>query len=350
MDALVNELRTAAHLVRMLQPDQFDEVFTQAATVAARLTEGMMAGLLAARGTAPAMLDSLDVVSAFIERIPDDAAALFLAGSLTTAGTASARLTDLLGQLVPDPGRRRAVTRPRIRRSPRARWRLAFSSGGPRFEQQLESYSDPSSCPTRTRASCTGRGAVAPSAVRAFDDPQERIDAWVGSVDDSAIRSLDLSLLTDLSRLESDAFRWRDVLAILRGHISGAAEAGDWEGAAVAAAAVARVASDTTDELRSPPALEVLQECARNWVGEEALARLTEGDPAYVEHCARLLTALGPASIPGLVRRWSVERDAAARERIEAVVVGLDRPGRDALLGTARDRRRRGPPGDDPRC
>jgi hypothetical protein len=168
--------------------------------------------------------------------------------------------------------------------------------------------------------------------VRAFDDAPERLAAWASSVDDTAIRQLDLSLLTDLSRLETDAFRWRDVLAILRAHIIGAAERSDWEGASVAAEAIARVAADASDALRSPPALDVLQTFARNWIGEEALARLTDGEAAHAEPCRRLLRSLGPACVPSLVRRWSGEVDAPVRERIEAVVVGLGQAGREALI------------------
>ena len=332
VEALIGELRTAAHLVRVLQPEQFDEAFKQAATVAARLTEGVMAGLLAARGTTPAMLGPLDVVAAFLERISDESAAEFLAGALLTAGHASAPLTDALIHIVPDPVRRKAVTQSAYRTLSQNAVEVGFLERWTEIEQQLESYADRQFVPDVYAGELQSARRRSASARRTFDDPDDRIAAWVDSVDDGAIRGLDLSLLTDLSRLENDAFRWREVLAILRAHIIDAAEDGDWESARVAADAVARVAGDASDALRSPPALDVLQECARNWIGEEALARLVEGDVAHVEPCARLLGALGPACIPGLVRRWSGDSHEPARQRVESVVVALGQPGRDALL------------------
>jgi len=332
VNALVGQLRTAAHLVRVLQPERFDEVFERAATLAAHVNERVMAGLLARRGTAEAMLGALDVVGAFLDRIPNDAAARFLAGAIVEARGATVELTETLTRLLPDAGRRREVTQAAQQSVAQD---VTFEGGilerWAEIEQQLESYSDRQFVPDPYARELHSARSRAATAFRTFDDPDERISAWVSSIDDTAVRSLDLSLLGDLSRVETDPLRWRDVLAILRGHVFDAAETGDWDGSAAAAEAIARVATDQADAARAPQAGDVLHECGRNWVAEEALARMEEGRPDQVDGCMRLLNALGPGIIPSLVRRWAVAADPEARQRLEAVVIRLGHQGRHAL-------------------
>ena len=106
--AVLRELRAAAQLT-WTQPEQFHDVFRRAAAVGEFLTEGLMAGLLERVGTPDAMVGTLDVVRALVERMPDATVSTFLSKAMGEAGTASARLAEMFRSLVPNPDRRRLI-------------------------------------------------------------------------------------------------------------------------------------------------------------------------------------------------------------------------------------------------
>ncbi|MCX6552283.1 MAG: HEAT repeat domain-containing protein, partial [Acidobacteria bacterium] len=328
--AIVRELRTAAHFMRVMQPERFDEVFRHAATLGGAMSEPVMSGLLARRGTPEAMQGTLDVAAAFIDRIPDEAASAFLARAVVTDGSASSQLTATLMQLLPDTARRRAVVQAAQQVvSTHVAFEANFLERWEEIERQLLSFSNRQfvSAPyARELDAAQNR-----SAAREMEDPPERVAEWVRSIDREPIHDLGLAMLTDLSRIETDPVRWRDVLAILRTQVLESAEAGDWTDCAAAAEAVARVASEPGDSARRPFAVDVLQELSKTWILDEAIAKLVEGEPAPIEALSLVLQAIGPPVIPALLRRWVGETDSQVRARIEHVVLGCGRPGREAL-------------------
>ena len=68
----------------------------------------------------------------------------------------------------------------------------------------LTSYSDEKYVSAEYGRELSGARTQAIEVDRVSDDPPERVQEWLASVSDSAVRQLDLSLLQDLLRLEND--------------------------------------------------------------------------------------------------------------------------------------------------
>ena len=72
----------------------------------------------------------------------------------------------------------------------------------------LTSYSDTTFVSAEYARELSEARTQAIEVERVSDDPPERIEAWLASVNEAAVRQLDLDLLLDLLRLESDGIAW----------------------------------------------------------------------------------------------------------------------------------------------
>jgi len=324
--AVLRELRAAAQLTWTTQPEQFDDVFRRAAAVGEYLTAGMMAGLLERRGSPEAMVGTLDVVSALIERMPDATVSQFLAKEMGPAGASPPRLTDVLRTLVPDAKRRRNI----VLEAQSVAFEENVLEKWTELERNLDAYTDRqfvSEQYVEELHSAKGRAA----AVRRTPDPPERIKAWVGSIDDEAVYDLDLQLLADLAHLDTDQARTRAILEILHAHVLEAAAAGDWTGAARTAEIIRSEASESADGTRRLLAADILQKLAASRVPEAALETIADAEPSLADTMTRVLSAIGPPLVPVVARRWAVEPSASTRSRLEGVVLGWGKHGRESL-------------------
>jgi hypothetical protein len=324
--AVLRELRAAAQLTWTTQPEQFDDVFRRAAAVGEYLSAGIMAGLLERRGTPDAMVGTLDVVGALIERMPDATVSQFLAREMALAGAAPSRLTDVFTSLVPDASRRRNI----VLEAQNVAFEENVLEQWAELERNLEAYADRQFVSNQYADELHAAKDRA-DLVRRTPDPPERIEAWLRSIDDEAVYDLDLRLLADLVHLDADQARTRAVLEILYAHVLEAADAGDWAGAARTAEAIKSAASAPADGTRQLLAADILQKLAGSRVPEAALERMPDAESSLSDTMTRVLSAIGPPLVPVVARRWAVERSASARSRVEGIVLGWGKQGRESL-------------------
>jgi len=324
--AVLRELRAAAQLT-FTQPDQLDDVFRRAAAVGEHLSEGVMNGLLDRRGTPDAMVGAVDVVSALVERMADATISTFLSKVMGEADAASARLTDLFKRLVPDADRRRTILvgarDVTLADNVMGQWA--------ELERNLEAYSDRRFVSdqyvnelhsVQTRSDRAGEDAAV---------SQELLAEWVRSVDDEAIRELDLQLLADLARLETEHGRSRKVLEILHAHALDAADEDDWPGVARAVELIGGVASGSADGMLRRFATDILQKLSTAPLSDRALGMLSDADPPLCDTLSRALSAIGAPLVPDITARWAAHDAPALRSRLEQVVAATGRQGREAL-------------------
>jgi hypothetical protein len=142
---------------------------------------------------------------------------------------------------------------------------------------------------------------------------------------------MDVQLLLDLARIETDPVRAGTVLEILHRHVVEAANAGNWSDAARVAEAIRLVVSESGDALRRASASDILEQLAGLAAAQDALAQIALPEPIGSDAITRLLSAIGPGLVPAIVRQWVVASDAAARWRLESLVAAQGEPGRTAL-------------------
>ena len=167
------------------------------------------------------------------------------------------------------------------------------------------------------------------------DDPTERIDSWLATVSDPALRALDLQLLIDLTEVERDPFRWRDIAGTVCRHIEDLTLSGDLERAVkllkciaskrpdddapVEADSMERFATEAIDRVIAGPAMR------------QALARLRTGDESAIKQVRQLCDMLGPGVVMSLAEALSSERDGRVRRAVRDILVGFGARGRDAV-------------------
>jgi HEAT repeat protein len=163
------------------------------------------------------------------------------------------------------------------------------------------------------------------------DDPPERVVTWVRSISDESVRDLDLQLLADLARTESEPARMKKVLEILQANVVEAVGEQDWDAAARTIEAIQHVAQESGAPGISLLATEALQKVGASPASEKALAELTGADCPHAATLVRILGPLGPALMPMIAQQWAAARQAAVRARLEQVAGASGKPGREAL-------------------
>jgi len=334
--AIIRELRTAAQLTWTTSPTQFNEVFGRAAEIGEHLTVGIMGGLLDRRASAEATVGTLDVVRALVERMSDATLSKFLVKALGLSGAASPRLSEIITTLLPDSTRRHRVLV--------TAQGVGFEEGvlekWAELERNLNAHSDGQFVPDQYGRTLQSVNTWADNVVGRMSDPPGRIATWLHSIDGETINELDVQLLLDLARTETEPVRAGDVMDILRGYVVEAANAGDWADAAHVAEAIRHVASESDDPLRRASATDVLQKLAGATTAREAIAQVGRAESTESDALIRLLTAVGPGIVPALVRQWAIESEVLARTRLEGLVAAHGEAGRRALrrvLGTEKD-------------
>jgi hypothetical protein len=324
--AVLRELRAAAQLT-CTQPEQFNDVFRRAADVGEFLTEGIMAGLLERRGTPEATFGNLDVVRALVERMPDATVSRFLSKAMGEAGTASSRLAEMFRSLVPNPDRRRLI----VHEAQDVTIEGNIAEQWAELARNLEAYADRrfiSDEYGNELHSLQDRDETRPLA---SVDPPERLADWVRSISDEAVRELDLQLLADLARAESEPLRLKKVLEILQANVLDASADDDWAAVVRTVEAIQAVASESGDRTTRLLAAEVLQKLGTSPASERALSLLGDAVPASADMLVRILGAIGSALMPAIAQQWAAAWQEAVRSRLEAVARESGKAGREAL-------------------
>ncbi len=326
LTAVLRELRAATQLT-WTQPEQFDDVFRRAAAIGEFLTGSLMAGLLGRRGTPEATFGKLDVVRALVERMPDETVSKFLSNAMGESGAASSTLAEMFRSLVPSADRRRLI----VTEAQDVTLAENVTEQWVELARNLEAYSD-------RRFVSDEYGDQLHSLQdgdepRRFvaDDPPERVSTWVRSLCDESVRDLDLRLLADLARLESEPARMKKVVEILQAHVAEAIGEQDWDAAARTIEAIQSVAQDAGTPGTGLLAAEALQKLGASPASGQTLAELAGADEAKAAMLVRILGPLGAALMPAIAQRWAEERQPSARARLEQVVRTSAKTGREAL-------------------
>jgi hypothetical protein len=332
--AILRLLRGLAEVTAQTQPERFDEIFRKAAEIGARLSAEAMVSFVRHRNTPEAMAGDVDVVAALVSRMDDTTVAAFFANAMIEEGGASARLAEAFGTLVPDEDRRRTVlsiAAGRLERSP-LMVEEGFLDAWEKVERVLESYSDRAYVSDAYARELSAARSRAVDVEQCTDDPAGRVAAWLATIDNSELRKLDQQLLLDLLSVETDPFRWREMLDTIAAHVEDLARVGCLDEAAQLVEAIAKESDRTAAHVfRRPFAVEALQKLSRSALTRHALQELREGDEGRSAVVARLCHALGPAVVGVLAETWSTERDARTRGRLRDIVIGFGARGRESV-------------------
>jgi HEAT repeat protein len=327
--AFLTLLKGLTEYLSKTNPHKLEPIFGNMGRAAGHLSAEAMLKLLDLRNRPEAMVGSVDVTRAVIDRMDDHALSHFVAGSIIKERGATERLAHAFQALAPDGERQRQLLG-------LAKEEVAAEGGGEglealwkRVEGMLTSYSDEQYVSEQYGRELSN-ARTRPVEVEAIsDDPPERIGQWLGTVGDASLRSLDHQLLLDLLAIEADPPRWRDIAETATGHAEDLVRVGYFDQAWQLADAVVREGQRIP--ARGPHATAALERFGRGTMMRHVSTHLRGSDDEAYERFKVLCHAIGPAVIPALAEGLSSEKDARARRRLRDILVGFGPKGRESV-------------------
>jgi HEAT repeat protein len=308
-----------------------EDVLQTVAGSTSRLTPEMLIALIerarAAEGRAS------QVASDVVERIDEPTMASFVARSVERQHGATERLAQALQLLVPDLGGRERVLE--LARQDAEAGALGqqpgFADLWETAAQMLASYSDESYVSQEYARELSDAPAQALEVERVSEDPPERVAGWLSTVVDSELRALDLTLLLDLLRIETEAAAWQELANVVVTEVEQRTQRGDTQAAQTLAFTLAQDAGAD-----GRPDFKAAAEAAMGRLAEGALARhvaaaLRTAPDTDVDAYGRLCRTVGTRIIRPLAEALMAEENSRAIRRLREVLVGFGEAGRETV-------------------
>jgi HEAT repeat protein len=337
--SLLRLLRGLADLMEKTSPDKLELVLRNMAAAVSQISPELMLDLLAHR-TEPGAPGSPGndageslVVGQIVERMPDENIASFVANNVVKDGTATERLAQAFQTLVPNPERRNhllglahdeAATTPLGQTGD-------FESTWGTVKELLTSYSDASYVSRSYGRELSGARIQAMEVERINDDPPERMATWRETVSPSALRALDLLLLTDLLRIEDDPASWSELMRPVIAQIEDLLLVGDFDAADQLVSVVAREAGPNGTPARRDAAGSAIQKLADGVMMQHIVSHLATINNEPFERIKSICQAIGEVIIRSLAEALSVEERVRTRERLAALLIAFGATGRKAV-------------------
>ena len=332
--ALLNIVRGLVDYVSRTDPQQLNQVFEQFGRGARHLSVEAMIALLAERKRPEAMAGSVNVVSALIESMNDSSIAGFVADTVVAERGASERLAHAFRSLVPEFDRQRqllALAREEVAASTLAKEQDEedFKGLWHGVEQMLTSYTDARYVSEEYARELSHARTLPIDVEKINDDPPERIAAWLSTVSDGALRSLDQNLLNDLLKIENDPMRWRDVADTVITHADDLVRVGHFDQAWRLVETM--IAEGEPSPFRRPHATAALERFARGSLMKHVAPHLRTAPEEDYERFKKLCHAIGPSIVATLAEVLAAEQDARSRRRLRDILVGFGPRGAESV-------------------
>lgn len=339
--ALMQLLRAAIDAVEQRGTGR-EAVLQIVADAMARLTPDMMLAMLSHIGPLGAGAGAFGgegdagpgtLAAAILARMTDRAVASFVARSVAAECGATERLARAFEALVPDRDRRDRLldlAHEEARDTEFGR-EAAFEELWHNAAEMLRSYSDSKYVSEVYGQELTRARTQAIEVERVSDDPPERVQAWVATVSDEAVRRLDCDLLVDLLRIETDPARWQGVAAVVVAEIERRTLLSDAAGAGrLAAALVADAGPDGREPLRAA-AQAARDRLASGPLVRHLLIHFRKLEDADIEPLERLCQTVGPAIVHPLAEALAAEENSRAIRRLRELLLSFGTAGRQSV-------------------
>lgn len=274
-----------------------------------------------------------DVASGVVERIGDQTVASFVAQSVQRDNGATERLAQALQLLVPEMDQRQRLID--LAREDAASGPLGQQAGFAELwetaSNMLASYSDESFVSREYGRELSSASTQAMEVERVSDDPPARIDRWLATVDDESLRTLDLTMLLDLLRIETDPAAWQAVARIVTVEVEHRTGRGEIQDAQKLTFALSREAGAEGRAPLKPAAQAALDALADGPLARRVATALRTADDADVDAFGRLCRTVGNRMIVSLAEALTAEENSRALRRLRSLLVGFGAAGGETI-------------------
>lgn len=273
-------------------------------------------------------------MDALVSRMTERTISRFIARSIITERSATHRLAQAFQALVRDDDERQrllTLVREDVARSPFGQTEGLEEAWDDIAQKLLTSYSDQPYVSNAYGGELSGARARALDVEEAGGDPPERIGAWLSTVATGALRTLDLALLLDLLRLESNDTRWGELMPPVGALVDDLFLVGDFEAAHQLLAVVVRAAAPDTPGERRQHATKAIDALISGSMLRHIVTHLATLDEAQFQRVKATCVSLGEVLIRPLAEALSLEQRGRTRERLTDILVSFGNVGRRAV-------------------
>ena len=317
--ALLALLRRALEVAGKRSPQEAERILQTVADAAPRLTPEMM---LALAGERP-----------LVDRMSDTGVAKFVANSVVSARGATERLAQAFEALVPEAERKDRLLE--LAKHEAAASPLAAEEGFEKLWQSaasmLTSYSDENYVSAAYGEELSGARTQAIEVDRVSDDPPERVQEWLSSVSDDAVRQLDLSLLQDLLRLETEPAKWQEIAMVGVAEIERRTLLGEVNDALQLADSIVRRKGEGEREGFAQAVEAVLNKLGSGPLVRHIVTYLRKGTERDAEPLSGLCQTIGPRIARPLAEALAVEDNNRVILRLRELLLAFGAAGRQSV-------------------
>ncbi|MQA29050.1 MAG: hypothetical protein GEU82_04315 [Luteitalea sp.] len=327
--ALMRVLRGILDAVGANQPDRLQPVLDHLGSAVGQLTPDTMLALLSqSTGTDPA---ARGLVSTVVSHIPDSAIAGFVARNATSEDAALDRVAQAFQALVTSSEQRERLLT--LAHDEAARSSVGgaadFAETWDKVAAKLmASYSDKPFVSDDYADELSGARTQALEVEQVGDDPADRLAGWLGTVATTELRKLDLMLVLDVLRIESDHERWSSMMPPVVALLEDLFFVGDLDAAESLVGVLAREARADPPTGRGPSARAAIDQLVAGPMMRHIVAHLVSIDEPQLERLKAMCVSLGSGLIHPLGEALAIEERSLPSERLTAILIAFGAIGR----------------------
>jgi hypothetical protein len=307
-----------------------DRVLEAAAAAVPRLTPEMVLALVQER-----LNDSAagHLAGAILDRTTDASIAGFVTTSIEAERGATARLAEALEALVPDTGRKTGIIElaEETARQSAGTPDAGFENLWQGAKQMLLSYSDANYVSTEYARELSSARSQAVEVERSSDDPPERIQGWLATISEEAVSELDLLLLVDLLRIESDVAKWARIVTVVVPEIERQTLVGNADAARTLAELIAAETAETGRWDFAAEATKALERLGSGPLVKHVVRHLRKVEDADATRFRQLCHTIGPTLARPLAEALAAEENARSIRRLRDLLLGFGAAGRNSV-------------------
>lgn len=327
--ALLQIIRQVVDVLRARLQDP-GPVLQALADSAGQMTPDMILSLIS-HARQQTGVDAPPAAAEIVERISDNSIAEFVSRSVVAEQGATERLALAFGALVPDQDRKSSLLD--LARANAAASPVGADAG---FEdmwrnaaEMLTSYSDKNYVSDEYGRELSGTRTRAIDVEAVSDDPPDRVQAWLTSVNVRGVRELDLALIRDLLR-ESSPEDWQGMASVAHVEIERRTSVGDFGPAQDLLEALVAAGDEGRAVLREA-ATVVLERLATGPVVQDIVEHLRRADDAGVALLTRMCQTIGASIVRPLAIALAAEENARAIRRLRDLLLSFGAAGRQSV-------------------
>ncbi|HXD72594.1 MAG TPA: HEAT repeat domain-containing protein [Vicinamibacterales bacterium] len=325
--AVMRMIRGLLQAVTQRSPEQLAPTLGNVATAVGQLTPDMVMGLLTDDAAESNRSATDRVMDAVLSHMPDKAIAGFVSRNVIADGTATDRLAQAFQALVSDTTERErllTLTKDDVAASP-----LGSTDGfdgvwSAVAEKLLKSYSDKPYISDAYARELSSARTQAIAVERVSDDPPERVTAWLSTVSTTAVRTLDISLLLDLLRIEQNDARWGELMTPVVRTLEDLLLVGDFDAALSLIDVIAAAAAGTGTKERRQHAMIAIDMIVAGPMMQHIVIHLGSVDDQQFGRVKSVCLKFGEVLVKPLAEALAAEtRGARTRERLTDILLAF---------------------------